>query len=149
MKHGRKLILMPQALDGENPEAHTPAQETIITALARAFAWSEMLERGEVTSISDLARRLEVDSSYIDRVLRLATLAPDIIKAILQGQEPNGLSLARLTKTLSEDWAEPHGVFLHFPFSLMVLLDKGTTDIDRCSLNSPNDVLSFGESETG
>ena len=111
MKHGRTLILMPQALDGENPDAHTPAQEALITALARAFAWTEMLERGEVASISDLARRLEVDSSYIGRILRLTTLAPDIVEAILQGQEPNGLSLAKLTKTLPEDWAEQHQVF--------------------------------------
>lgn len=70
-----------------------------------------MLERGEVDSISDLARRLKVDSSYIGGILRLTTLAPDIIEAILCGQEPNGLSLAKLTKTLPEDWGEQRGMF--------------------------------------
>ena len=73
-------------------------------ALARAHRWSRMLERGEVASISDLARRLDVDPSFIGRILRLTTLAPDINEAILQGQEPNGLSLAKLTKTLPEGW---------------------------------------------
>lgn len=65
-----------------------------------------------MASISDLARRLEVDSSYIGRILRLTTLAPDIIESILQGQEPSGLSLAKLTKTLPEDWAEQRGLFM-------------------------------------
>jgi hypothetical protein len=87
------------------------AQEAFITALARAFAWTEMLERGEVASISDLARRLKVDSSYIGRILRLTTLAPYIIESILQGREPNGVSLAKLTQTLPEDWAEQRGMF--------------------------------------
>lgn len=73
-------------------------------ALVRAHHWSRMLERCEVASISDLARCLEVDSSYIGHILRLTTLAPGIVEAILQGREPNGLSLAKLVKTLPEDW---------------------------------------------
>ena len=108
---GRKLILMPQALDGTNPEAHGPEQAAVVAALARAFAWTELLESGEVASISDLARRLDVDPSYIGRILRLTTLAPDIVEAFLCGREPNGLSLAKLTKTLPEDWAEQRGMF--------------------------------------
>ena len=105
-KRGRKLILMPEVLGGGNSDAHGAQQEAVVTALARAFAWSELLESGEVASISDLARRLGVDSSYVGRILRLTTLAPDIAEALLQGREPGGLSLARLTKTLPPDWAE-------------------------------------------
>ena len=57
-----------------------------------------MLDDGEVESITSLAERLEVDRSYVARVLRLTLLAPDIIEAILAGREPSGLSLATLVK---------------------------------------------------
>lgn len=75
-----------------------------MTALARAHAWSELLESGTVASISDLARRVNVDSPIIDRILSLTTLPPDIVEAIRHGREPGGRSLAKLTKSLPEDW---------------------------------------------
>ena len=108
---GRKTIIAPHALDGEIPDAPEPGQPALIQALARAFAWTELIESGQVKSIAALARALDVDGSYVARILKLTTLAPDIIQAILNGEEPDGLSLAKLTKTLPEDWAEQHQVF--------------------------------------
>ena len=40
------------------------------------------------------------------RILKLTTLAPDIVEALINGEEPNGLSLAKLTQTFPEDWTE-------------------------------------------
>lgn len=47
-----------------------------------------MVERGEITSIYELAKQQDVDPSLIGHNLRLATLALDITQAILTGQEP-------------------------------------------------------------
>ena len=52
------------------------------------------------------ADRLKLNRSYIRRILYLALLAPDIVEAIVQGKEPSGLSLAKLTKTLPLLWHE-------------------------------------------
>jgi hypothetical protein len=82
------------------------AQQSLVLALARAHRWSRMLERGEVTSINELAAQQGVDPSLIGRTLRLATLAPDITQAILAGQEPYGLSIRQLTKELPTLWGE-------------------------------------------
>lgn len=46
--------------------------------------------RGSVSN-SDLARKLKLDRSYVARVVRLASLAPQIIEAILDDREPEGL----------------------------------------------------------
>jgi hypothetical protein len=46
-----------------------------------------------------------VDNSYVARVLRLTLLAPDLIEAILEGTEPDGLSLEKLYR-LPDDWEE-------------------------------------------
>jgi hypothetical protein len=46
---------------------------------------------------------LEVDGSYVTRILKLTTLAPDIVEAIIDGEEPDGLSLAKLIRTFPEE----------------------------------------------
>jgi hypothetical protein len=103
---GRKQVIAPQALDGEIPGAAQPIQAAVIQALARAFSWAEILETGQAKSISELARNLEVDGSYVARILKLTTLAPDIVEAIINGEEPDGLSLAKLTRPFPEEWSE-------------------------------------------
>lgn len=108
---GRKQIIAPHSLDGEIPGALEPGQPALIQALGRAFAWTELIESGQVKSIAALARALDVDGSYAARILKLTTLAPDIIQAILNGEEPDGLSLAKLTQSFPEDWLEQRKTF--------------------------------------
>jgi hypothetical protein len=103
---GRKQVIAPQALDGEIPKATEPIQAAVVQALARAFSWAEILEGGQVKSISELARSLEVDGSYVTRILKLTTLSPDIVEAIINGEEPDGLSLAKLIRSFPEEWSE-------------------------------------------
>lgn len=108
---GRKVIIAPKALDGDVPDSPEMVQTAIVQALARASSWVDILESGEVKSISDLAMNLDVDNSYVARILKLSTLAPDIVEAILNGEEPGGLSLAKLTKTFPTDWDEQRAMF--------------------------------------
>ena len=91
---------------GEAAVAHLPTQEPLVTALARAFRWQDLMESGRYASITELAAALRVDRSYVRRILRLALLAPDIVEGILAGREPSGLSLERLTKDLPVSWEE-------------------------------------------
>ena len=51
---------------------------------------------GRYGSVRELALDVGVDNSYLARLLRLTLLAPDIIEAIIDGTEPDGLSLERL-----------------------------------------------------
>jgi len=44
--------------------------------------------------------------TYLARLLRLTLLAPDIIEAILDGREPDGMSLETLRKPMSMVWKE-------------------------------------------
>jgi len=78
--------------------------------LARAFRWQEMIETGQAESNSDLARKLKLDQSYIARTIRLTALAPDLVEAILEGQEPDGLSLRSLRRDLPLAWDEQRRV---------------------------------------
>lgn len=81
----------------------------LLTALARAFDWQELLDSGRYASITELAEALGLDRSYVGRILRLTLLAPDIVEAIAQAREPSGLSLERLTKGVAVSWEEQRG----------------------------------------
>jgi len=56
--------------------------------------------------LDDLAEHYDVDRSYVSRIIKLAVLAPDIVEAILRGDEPNGISLRKLQKNLPTRWDE-------------------------------------------
>ena len=93
------------------PEDHEWAPErtvnqTLIEAIAKAHRWQEQLESGEYAGIEDLAQAVGVDRTYAGRMLRLTNLVPDIIEAILRGNEPDGLSLEKLRKNLPVRWDE-------------------------------------------
>ena len=108
---GRKMIFAPQALEGGVPDSSSEVQGAVVQALGRAFSWSEAIENGEFSSVAELARHLDIDNSYVARILKLTTLAPDIIEAILNGEEPSGLSLARLIRTFPLGWEQQRVLF--------------------------------------
>ncbi len=102
---GRKEIVVPEGLAGaERPRV--PAQEPLITALARAYPWQELIDTGKYPSIAALAEALDVDWCYVRRVIGLACLARDTVQAIARGEEPGRVSLERLVKGVPIRWKE-------------------------------------------
>ena len=79
---------------------------TLIRALARAHRWKRMLEEGRYRSASEIAEAENVTRSFVNRLLRLTLLAPDIVKAILDGRQAKSLQLALLTGRLPSAWEE-------------------------------------------
>ncbi len=65
-----------------------------------------MIVGGRYASVTELAEALDVDRSYVGRIMRLALLAPDIVEAIVRGDESSGVSLERLVKGMPTVWAE-------------------------------------------
>ena len=45
---------------------------------------------------------------YVCRVLRLTLLSPDLVEAILDGQEPQGLKLPLLMQGVAVEWERQH-----------------------------------------
>ena len=78
----------------------------MVKALARAFRWRKMLNEGVHATLDDLARARRVTSTYVSRILRLTLLAPEIVEAILDGQQPKALQLEDLTQALPSAWEE-------------------------------------------
>ena len=103
VRGGRKEIILP-------PEADTTPnvgpRRPVVVALARAYRWQQMLDSSRLGSIDELARKHGVDRSHIGRILKLTGLAPNIVKTILAGREPNGISLTKLHENLPVCWGK-------------------------------------------
>jgi len=72
----------------------------------RASNQSHVGNRSESCETHGLAKRPRVSREYVTRILRLNFLAPDIVQAILDGREPSGMSLIKLSEPLPMSWAE-------------------------------------------
>ena len=81
--------------------------ETLVKALARAYAWFEDIRTGRIADLSKTATREKLPRSYVQAHLPLAFLAPKIVRAILDGKQPADLSLKQLMyrTDLPVDWA--------------------------------------------
>jgi hypothetical protein len=102
---GRKLVVAP---DGSPAWAQQRARvdSTLIKALARAHRWKRMLDEGRYGSVSELATAEKLDRGYLGRILTLTLLAPDIVEAILDGQQPAELGVHVLREGFPVEWGE-------------------------------------------
>lgn len=98
-RRGRKSILPP--VDAPAPR---DVDSTLVRALARAFRWRRMLDAGQFLTVSELATHEKVAPSYVTRILRLTTLAPGIIEAILDGTAGPEVTLARVLVPFPVEW---------------------------------------------
>jgi hypothetical protein len=103
---GRKTVVTPE---GASPAAPTPAISTradpaLVKALARAFRYQRMLDEGRYLSITEMADAERLDRGYMGRLLQLTLLAPDIVETILDGRQPDGITLPALTKPFPVEW---------------------------------------------
>ncbi len=100
---GRKLVITP---DGETRCPRPRIDSALVKALARAHRWQRMLEGGECGSITELAATEKIDRSYLCRVLRLTLLAPELVDAIMDGRQADGVTLPALMKGFPVEWAQ-------------------------------------------
>ena len=106
---GRKAIIAPDgtslspgfALSGAILTRGDPA---LVKALARAHRWRRVLEAGEHGTVRELAKAERVNETYISRALRLTLLAPDMVEAILDGRQPEGMTLPGLMEGVAVEW---------------------------------------------
>ncbi len=78
---------------------------TLVEGMARAFYWQHLIDTGQLTSGSDIARAEGVHHSVVNELLRLTLLAPDIVERFLAGQQPRRLTLMWFQRhSLPVDW---------------------------------------------
>jgi site-specific DNA recombinase len=93
----------------ENSDDQTAADPSLLRIIARAHDIQERLIQNTDLTVHDIAREEGVSGAYVYCLLRLPSLSPDIVTAIINGRNPPQLTakkLMRLTPQLPIDWAQ-------------------------------------------
>ena len=102
-KNGRPKILPP----ADHGLAKARTQDAhVLRAIARAWNWRRRLERGDASTLQDIATAEKVTDRFVSRMMRLAYLAPDVLEKLLIHRTPLALALNDLIAVAELPWAE-------------------------------------------
>ncbi len=106
-KNGRPKILVPV----EQTPAEARMQDAhVLRAIARAWSWRRKLDRGEASTLQDIATVEKVTDQYVGRVIRLGYLAPDVLEKLLIHRIPPAVCLHDLIAVAELPWREQNDV---------------------------------------
>jgi hypothetical protein len=111
-RHNRKLLVAPPGPESATTGTSGP-DVPMIKTLGKAFYWQQQIDEGHYATAYALARALKLEPGWVAEVLRLVTLAPDIVEAILSARQPRQLNLHALRgrlNTLPRDWEQQREV---------------------------------------
>jgi site-specific DNA recombinase len=104
----RREILLPE---GIHPEQARPIRsETrvrLVAAIARGRRWLDELVAAPTANADSIAKRENCSARKVNMTISLAFLAPDLVKAAIDGSLPHGTGVARLTD-LPAEWSRQH-----------------------------------------
>lgn len=92
-----------------NPHGPTPKQDPkLIRLIARSHDWTMRLISGRAKSMREIAEAEEVTASYVTRLVHIGLLSPDLMQAIVRGEQPPTLTAHSLISqgALPLDWTE-------------------------------------------
>jgi hypothetical protein len=75
-------------------------------AISRAWGWRRRMDAGEFATIQELAEAVGLAERHVSRKLRLAYLAPEVLKRLTCGREASAVSVYDLCFLAGEAWVE-------------------------------------------
>lgn len=104
---GRKITIPVSDAVIENRLRKPATNRSLLHALAQAFYWARLIDKGIVASGSEIAIKEGLEASTVNERLRMTLLSPTIIESILNGTQPEGLTMLWLTRnSFSNNWSE-------------------------------------------
>lgn len=104
----RKVVVEPTRRGGwqcVSIQARGGVRRAVDAGAGPGFFWQELLDSGRVASIGEIAAHEGIEKVRVQKMLRLARLAPDVVEDIATGRQPAGLSLEFfLRHPLPDDW---------------------------------------------
>jgi hypothetical protein len=102
-KNGRPQILPPADYKPSEDRTQDPH---VLRAIGRAWAWRRRMEAGEFGTVDDLAAALKLGDRHVNRLLRLAYLAPEVLKRLVCSREITALTMRDLCFLTNYCWNE-------------------------------------------
>jgi site-specific DNA recombinase len=108
MSTRRREMILPE---GASPQQARPMRSetraTLVAAIARGRRWLDELIADATATADSIAQRERCSVRKVNMTLSLAFLAPDLVKAAIDGRLPHGMGVTRLT-ALPAEWSQQH-----------------------------------------
>jgi DNA invertase Pin-like site-specific DNA recombinase len=95
-KRFRKMLLPTGALRENIQPDRVERRLRLITGIARGRRWLDEIMTGLITDAEQLAKRERCTLRQVNLTLSLAFLAPQLVKAAVEGRLPRGINIERL-----------------------------------------------------
>jgi hypothetical protein len=104
----RREILLPEGILPEHARPiRSETRARLVAAIVRGRRWLDELIGDPTASSDSIAKRENCSVRKINMTTSLAFLAPDLVKAAIDGRLPHGMGVARLTD-LPAEWSRQH-----------------------------------------
>ena len=82
---------------------------TLVAPIARGRRWLDEIVAGTVTSVEQIAAREKCSIRQVNMTISLAFLAPELVKAAVEGRLPRGIGVTRLRDAPAE-WSRQYAM---------------------------------------
>ena len=102
-KRARQILLPSNKSRNEVRPQHFERRAQLVSAIAKGRQWLDDVVSGRMTTVAELCARENCSARQVNMTISLALLAPDLVKAAVEGRLPRGIGLERL-RDLPSEW---------------------------------------------
>jgi site-specific DNA recombinase len=101
-----RQILLPHGIPrNEVRPTRIERRARLVSAIARSRRWLDEIVSGSVTDVQQIAARQKCSVRQVNMTISLAFLAPDLVRAAVEGRLPRGIGVERLRDAPAE-WSQ-------------------------------------------
>jgi site-specific DNA recombinase len=101
-----RQILLPHGIPrNEVRPTRIERRARLVSAIARGRRWLDEIVSGSVTDVQQIATRQRCSVRQVNMTISLAFLAPDLVRAAVEGRLPRGIGVERLRDAPAE-WSQ-------------------------------------------
>jgi site-specific DNA recombinase len=95
-KRSRRILLPHNASRSDVRPEQFERRARLVSAIARGRRWLDDVVSGRVTTVAELCAREKCSVRQVNMTISLAFLAPNLVKAAVEGRLPRGIGVERL-----------------------------------------------------
>jgi DNA invertase Pin-like site-specific DNA recombinase len=108
-KRRREIIVPASASPRDLRPIRAETRVTLVTSIARGRRWLDEIVTGKATDVEQIAARDKCSVRQVNMTISLAFLAPDLVRAAVEGRLPRGIGIARL-RDAPVEWSRQHAM---------------------------------------
>jgi site-specific DNA recombinase len=103
-KRRRQILLPNNKSRSEVRPQQFERRAQLVSAIARGRQWLDDVVSGRMTTVAELCAREKCSARQVNMTISLAFLAPNLVKAAIEGRLPRGIGIERL-RDLPPEWS--------------------------------------------